>query len=337
MPGGRRITVAKAQFATPCCGDGRILALSSTGLGEAASSKEPLRMSTPIAPVLVTGATGNVGRPAVAALRALGVPFFAGGTDASRLRRSLGEDVVARHLDLADPRTYRDAVRGARGLFLLRPPPIANVEETLNPLIDEAIAAGVEHVTFVSVDGADRQRWVPHHAVEAHLRRRGISATILRPGFFAQNFGDAYANDIRERDEILVPAGRGRVAFVDVRDVGELAANTFVDAALRHQAWTLTGPAAVTFDEVAATLATALGRSIRYRPASVLGYVLHLRRCGLPWTQVLVQTVLHVGLRFGNAAHVDPALGRLLGRPPRTVQQYVADHVALWTPVRERA
>ncbi len=287
-------------------------------------------MSGQIAPVLVTGATGNVGRHVAEGLRGIGVPFVAGGTDAGRLRRLLGEGVDTRHLDLADPRTYGDAVQGIRGLFLLRPPPIANVRETLNLLIDQAIAAGVEHVTFLSVDGADRQRWVPHHAVEGHLRDRGVSATILRPGFFAQNLGDAYAADIRDHDEIYVPAGSGRVSFVDVRDVGELAARTFVDASLRRQAWTLTGPAAVSFDEVAAVLSTALGRSIRYRPASIPGYALHLRRRRLPWMQVLVQSVLHVGLRHGNAAHVDPALGQLLGRPPRTVRQYVADHLALW-------
>jgi uncharacterized protein YbjT (DUF2867 family) len=280
--------------------------------------------------VLVTGATGNVGRPVTERLRLLGVPFVAGGTDAERLRRLLGSSIATRHLDLTDPRTYRDAVKGIRGLFLLRPPPIANVRETLNVLIDEAIAAGVEHVTFVSVDGAERQRWVPHHAVEEHLRRRGVSTTILRPGFFAQNLGDAYAADIRDRDEIVVPAGSGRVSFVDVRDVGELAAATFVDASLRGQAWTLTGPAAIRFDEVAAVLTAALGRTIRYRPASIPGYAVHLRRQRLPWMQVVVQTVLHVGLRLGNAAHVDPALGRLLGRPPRTLQQYVADHLDLW-------
>jgi uncharacterized protein YbjT (DUF2867 family) len=287
-------------------------------------------MSNQIAPVLVTGATGNVGRHVTEQLRLAGVPFVAGGTDAGRLRRLLGDGVATRQLDLADPRTYREAVQGLRGLFLLRPPPIANVRETLNLLIDEAVAAGVEHVTFLSVDGADRQRWVPHHAVEAHLLRLGISATILRPGFFAQNLGDAYAADIRDQDEIHVPAGSGRVSFVDARDLGELAAKTFVDAALRRRAWTLTGPEAVTFDDVAAALTTGLGRAIRYRPASIPGYALHLRRRRLPWMQVLVQTVLHVGLRYGNAAHVDPALGQLLGRPPRGIRQYVADHLALW-------
>jgi uncharacterized protein YbjT (DUF2867 family) len=285
-----------------------------------------------IAPVLVTGATGNVGRHVVHALRALGVPFVAAGTRPAHLRATLGEDVATAALDLADPASYDGAVRGARGLFLLRPPAIANVRETLNVLVDRAIAAGVEHVTFVSVEGADRQRWIPHHAVEAHLAARGISATLLRPGFFAQNVGDAYRDDILERDEVFVPAGRGRVAFVDVRDVGELAARSFADAALRGGAWTLTGPEAVTFDEVAAALTAALGRPVRYVPASIPGYALRLRRRRLPWIRIAVQTALHVGLRSGNAERVDPALARLLGRPPRTIRQYVEDHRELWAP-----
>lgn len=285
---------------------------------------------SPIAPVLVTGATGNVGREVVRVLKARGIPLVAAASDPARARASLGADVSTVALDLRRPSTYAAALRGMRGLFLLRPPAIANTRETLNVFIDRAIEAGVEHVAFLSVDGADRQPWVPHHAVEKHLGQRRVSATILRPGFFAQNLGDAYLRDIRERGEIYVPAGQGRVAFVDVRDVAELAARSFVEPSLRGQGWTLTGPAALGFVEVAAILSVALGRPIRYRPASLLGYARRLRGHGLPWAQIAVQTVLHVGLRLGNAARVDPTLERLLGRRSRSVRDYVQDHLATW-------
>ncbi|HEY3355682.1 MAG TPA: NAD(P)H-binding protein [Polyangia bacterium] len=281
-------------------------------------------------PVLVTGATGNVGREVALALRARGVPFVAAGTDPARVRRALGDDVAAVALDFRRPETYDGAVRGMRGLFLLRPPPIANVRETLNVLVDRARAAGVEHIVFLSVAGADRQRWVPHHKVERHLLDRGGAATILRPGFFAQNLGDAYREDIRGRSELYVPAGTGRVAFIDVRDIAEVAAQAFGDPARRGQQYTLTGPAAVSFTDVAAVLTAALGRPCRYRAASIPGYAAHLRRRGLPWGQVAIQTLLHVGLRVGHGAAVDPTLARLLGRRPRGIEDYVRDHVALW-------
>jgi uncharacterized protein (DUF924 family)/uncharacterized protein YbjT (DUF2867 family) len=280
---------------------------------------------SPIAPVLVTGATGNVGREVVKSLQALGIPFVAAGSDPERVRKLLGGQVQAVRLDFRDPPSWPAAVRGMRGLFLMRPPAIANVGETLNAFLDVALQAGVEHVAFLSVDGADRQRWVPHHAVEAHLAARGASATLLRAGFFAQNLGDAYREDLKERNELYVPAGAGRVAFVDVRDVAELAARSFVEAELRGQGWTLTGPEALTFAQVAEILGQESGRPIRYRPASVIGSFLHLRRQGKPWGQALVQTLLHVGLRMGNAETVDPTLARLLGRPARTLREYVRE------------
>ena len=155
--------------------------------------------------------------------------------------------------------------------------------------------------------------------------------TILRPGFFTQNLGDAYRQDIVERDRIYVPAGRGRVAFVDVRDLADVAAMVFAHPSVyeRH-GYTLTGAEAVDFMAVAASLSQTLGRPIRYDPASVWGYVHHLRRRGLPWAQLAVQTVLHLGVRFGQAAQVDSTLEQLLQRRPRTVRDYVQDHRVLW-------
>ena len=289
-------------------------------------------MGRDAAPVLVTGATGNVGREVIRCLGVQGTPFVAGVTDPERARTVLGAATPLVRLDLRDPGTYEAALRGARGVFLLRPPPIADVRTTLNVLVDRAMDAGVRHVTFLSVDGADRQRWVPHHAVERHLIARGISCTLLRPGFFAQNLADAYLADLREDSRLYVPAGHGRVAFVDVRDVAEVAARSFVDPALRGQACTLTGAEAFTFKEVAALLSTTLGRTVLYEPASIPGYLLHLRRRRVGWGQALVQTVLHVGLRLGNAARVDPTLGRLLGRRARTVADYIRDAHELWEP-----
>lgn len=154
---------------------------------------------------------------------------------------------------------------------------------------------------------------------------------ILRPGFFAQNLADAYRRDIVDDDRIYLPAGKGRAAFIDVRDLGDVAAVVFGNPDdHRGAGYVLTGPAALDFDDVASILTRELRRPVRYQPAGIVEYARHLRASGLPWAQVAVQTVLHTGLRAGQAQAVDPTLARLLGRAPRTLEDYVHDHLATW-------
>ncbi len=281
-------------------------------------------------PVLVTGASGNVGGAVARSLLAAGFDVRAAGTTPDELEKALPGAHGVR-LDLTDPSTFGAAVQGAAAVFLVRPPAIARVGPTLNALVDVAVEAGVGHVVFSSVAGADTNRVVPHHRVEAHLRAAPVDWTILRPGFFAQNLADAYRTDIVEDGRIYLPAGDGRAAFIDARDIGEVAAVVLADrGAHRGAGYTLTGPEALDFDQVAAVLSDELGRPITYQPATVLGYARHLRRRGLPVAQILVQTLLHTGLRRGQAEAVDPTVQRLLGRPGRTLEQYVGEHRSTW-------
>lgn len=275
------------------------------------------------APILVTGATGNVGRAVVQALRARGLPARPG-------QREPTSDPDAVVLDFLRPETFAPALAGAGGLFLLRPPPISDVKATLDVLVDTAVAAGVRRIVFLSVIGADQRGYIPHAKVEKHLTQSAAEWTFLRAGFFAQNLGDAYRPDIREHNALFVPAGAGRAAFVDVRDVGEVAARAFAEHGHVGAAYTLTGPEALSFAEVAALLTTALGRDIRYARPGVARYLWRMHRRGLPLGQALVQAVLHVGLRYGQAEAVDPTLASLLAHPPRTLAQYIADHLELW-------
>lgn len=279
--------------------------------------------------VLVTGATGNVGREVVRALLAKGMGVRAADRDPARSEGLFGADVESVRLDFRDPATFAVA-HGVDAVFLMRPPAIADVEKTLVPFIDKVRILGVRHIVFLSVAGAEKNRLVPHHAVEQHLAK-GAGWTVLRPGFFAQNFGDAYRRDIVDDGRVYVPAGRGRVAFVDVRDLADLAGLIFASPREHERrGYTLTGREAIDFTSAAACLSDALGRPIRYEAASILGYVWHLRQRGMPWAQVGVQTILHAGLRFGQAERVDPTLEALLGRRPRTVRDYFHDHRDLW-------
>ena len=257
----------------------------------------------------------------------------AGDRRPERSAALFGPDVPTVRLDFDDPATFAPAATGCRAVFLMRPPAISNVSSTLIPFVAEARRVGVRHVVFLSVAGAGSNPLVPHHAVERYLVAQAGDWTLLRPGFFAQNLGDAYRRDIAEDDRVYLPAGSGRVAFIDVADVAEIAALVLATPADHCRlAYELTGSAAVPFSDVADLLTRALGRTIRYIPASILGYARHLHRRAAPAAQILVQTVLHVAVRWGQAATIDPTLARLLGRPPRTIADYIRDHTTLWQP-----
>lgn len=281
--------------------------------------------------VLVTGATGHVGREVAQALLASGAKVTAACRDPADVAALVAAGATAVHLDFHDRSGWSAAFAGVRHLFLMRPPAIADVDNNLNPFIDAARAGGVDHVVFLSVAGAGTNRLVPHRKVEDHLRAKGDRYTNLRPGFFAQNLQSAYQEDIARDDRIYVPAGLSPVNWIDVRDVAEVAAR-ILQAPEEHrgQSYTLAGPGSVPWSTVVAALSDALGRPIRYQPASVLGYVRHLHRRGLPRGAIAVQTILHFLLRFGQGATVDPTLERLLGRQGRGIQAYVAEFARLW-------
>lgn len=281
--------------------------------------------------VLVTGAAGNVGSEVVRALLRRGAHVIAADHLEHRVKDMFGPGVTAARLDLRDSSTWTPTLAGADRLFLVRPPAIADVENNLLPFIDFARSRGVDHIVFLSVAGAGQNKVVPHHKVETHLRSRGDHHTNLRPGFFAQNLATAYRDDIVAHDRIYVPAGDEPVNWIDVRDVAEVAALILCEPEKhRGQSYTLSGPSPVPWSEVTGALTAALGRPIRYEPASILGYVRHLSEKGLPPGAIFVQTILHVLLRFGQGATADPTLERLLDRPARSVRHYITDSAPLW-------
>ncbi len=278
---------------------------------------------------LVTGATGNVGKEVVRALSSAGASVRAALRTVSSAPVLL-PSCEAVHLDFSDPATFAPALKGINGLFLMRPNPVISVKKTLNRLLDVAVDLGVTHCVFLSVAGADKNSLVPHHAVERHLMRGPMRWTMLRAGFFAQNLTGPYSADI-QAGLILLPAGHGKVAYVDARDLGDAAALALRDPA-RHgsHAYHLTGPDSLSFDEVATMLSEELGRAVRYQPASLWGYWRHCRRNGIGLVPTFAYTMIHASLRGGSGATTAPTLSSLLGRPARGLRQFIKENRAHW-------
>ncbi len=281
--------------------------------------------------ILVTGASGNVGREVVKALLQSDV------TVRAALYKSEGDTPHATGaieyvpLDFGDSRTFPAAFEGVSSLFLMRPPPISNVERYIRPLIEYAAGNGVCHIVFLSLLGAGQNSYVPHTRIEAMIQSSGIAYTFLRCGFFMQNLATIHRDDIVEYDDIFIPAGRGKTAFIDTRDIGEIAARILTEPEHENQVYALTGSEALGYDEVAAILTDALGRKITYSDPSLLAFARRMRSRGHPLGYIGVMAGIYLSTRRGRSATVTSTATELLGRPPRTLRQYVTDNVTMWS------
>ncbi len=293
-------------------------------------------------PVLITGATGTVGSRVVEGLRRAGVPVRVATRhpvpvsegDSDRPDIALVETVRfdTVRFDFTDPDTWAAAFDGVKTAFIVRPPQVSNVGRDMIPALEAARDAGVQHMVFLSLQGVEGVPFVPHAKLEAWMRTSGLHWTFVRPSFFMENLSGVHAPDVRERDRIVVPAGRGRTSFVAAADVAAvaMAALTHPDA---HQdvAWTPTGSQALTYDEVADALAAALGRDITYARPGAWRYAAHARRVlHLPWAMVGVTTALYTAARLGKSAGVTDDVREVTGSAPITVQQWSVEHAEVW-------
>lgn len=275
-------------------------------------------------PILITGATGNVGRPLVTTLRASGAVVRPASPHTT--------DPAGVAFDFGKPETWRAAFDGVETMFLVRPPRIANIARDMVPSLVKARDRGVRQVVLLSVQGADHVPILPHARLERWLRGSGMSWTFLRPSYFDQNLSTVFASDIRDHDRILVPAGRGRTAFVDAHDVAHVAAAVLREPGQhRGRGWTPTGSEALTYSEVARTLSEVLQRTITYRDPGIAGFFRHARNdLGMDRAMAVTTTVIHATARTGAAKHLTADVQRVTGNPPLSFRAFAERERAVW-------
>jgi uncharacterized protein YbjT (DUF2867 family) len=281
-------------------------------------------------PIVVIGASGNVGSEVAQNLLRSGHSVRAVGQNPAALHARFGGRAEAVDFDFGRPATFRPAFAGAQRVFLIRPPAIADVRRYLFPAIDAAQRAGVRQIVFMSLIGVQKNRIVPHYKVEQYILRSGLEYTFLRPSFFMQNLNTTHRAEIKERSEIYVPAGRGTTSFIDVRDIAAVAALALTEAGHANRAYDLTGAEALDYYQVASQLSSTLGRPIVYRRPSLLQFVRRQRANGAAWPLVAVMAGIYTTARLGLAGRVTGEVPRLLGRAPIPFRQYAEDYKHYW-------
>ena len=280
--------------------------------------------------VLVTGITGNVGSEVAGALVNAQYPFVAGVRDVTKARREVGSRYEFVAVDFENPSTYQAAFAGVEKLFLVRPPALADFTRQLKPVLDFSKEAGIRQIVFLSLMGIERNPLPPHYKVEKYIQSLHIPYTFLRPSFFMQSVNQAHCADIKECQDIFIPAGKAKVSLIDVRDIGEIGAKALMESGHENKAYTLTGKEALDYNQVAEIFSRVLARKINYSNPSLLRFRSRMLQRGVDKKYVHVMIALYLTTRMGMAKAVTPAVEGLLGRPPRSVIDYVTDYAKYW-------
>jgi uncharacterized protein YbjT (DUF2867 family) len=281
--------------------------------------------------ILVTGATGNVGREVVTGLRAAGQAVRALTRNPERASGLPDDvDVVAGNLD--DPSTLGPALAGVTGIFLMSRDSLAGQAAGLLARPGDPPLAHVVLLSSASVEVETPEavaRWRlgarRHRLAEEAVRRSASSWTFLRPGAFASNAALKWAESIRTRGRAEVMFAGETEAPIDPADIAELAVRALCDPGHAGRAYTLTGPEALTPAEQVAIIGDVLGREI---VIDLLSPDLQRKRLG----GLVLPADLDLALRPGRTPWSSPlpAVAELLGRPPLAFREWMVRNVGLF-------
>ena len=270
--------------------------------------------------ILVLGSTGNVGKPLVEMLRVAGETVIA----ASR-RAGPG----ALRFDYGDPSTFAAALDGVDRVFLMTPPGHFAADELMGPFLDVVLEGG-RKVVLLSAEGVQFNEEAPLRRVERRIEGSGRPFVFLRPNWFMDNFHTFWLAPMRAVGLIPVPAGEARTAFIDARDIAASAAAVLRSGAFDQQAFSLSGPEALTYAEAAAVISRHAGRTMTYQHVEDEAFVESMTGAGLPADYAAFLALLFRFVRMGAASEVTDHVKRLTGREARRLDEYAARHADAW-------
>ena len=275
-------------------------------------------MTLTATPFGVTGATGNLGGRVARRL-----------AEAGLAQRLLVRDVArapelseARPITYADTPAVRESLAGLKTLFMVSGTESPTRVDEHRAFVDAAIASGVEHIVYVSFFGAAPDATFTHARdhwhTEQHLRSSGVAFTFLRDNLYA-DFLPGMAGD----DGVMRgPAGEGRVAAVAQDDIAEVAVAVLRDPA-RHagRTWDLTGPEALTLEEVAATITEVSGRPVRFENETLAQARASRAGYGAPQWLVEAWISTYTAIAAGELATVSTVVEDITGHPAMSLAE----------------
>jgi uncharacterized protein YbjT (DUF2867 family) len=271
--------------------------------------------------IVVTGATGNVGRPLVRALVAAGEQV----TAVSRGIAAPDMPAGVRHeqADLGEPESLKPALDGAGALFLLTSGEFMSAGGNVSDVLDVARAGGIRRVVLLSSQGVATGRH--SSTLEVPVTQSGLEWTVLRPGGFHSNTL-MWTEMVRAQRMVAAPFGDVGLPTIDPADIAEVAAVALRDAGHSGNAYVLTGPTPISPRQQAAAIGDVLGEPVRFVEQSRAEA--RAQMLGFMPERVAEATLDILGTPKAAEQRVSPDVERILGRPPRAFAEWAARNIA---------
>jgi len=289
--------------------------------------------------IFITGATGNVGKETIIKLMKNNFKDYqviAGVRNIKKAKRQLDYNELSfRKFDFKEQSLFKDALEDIDKILLVRPPAISKVKKYILPFLKEVKKHKIKHIVFLSLQGVERNPLVPHFKVEKYIKEVDLPYTFLRPSFFMQNLTTTHLKEIKENDEIFIPAGKGKTNFIDVRDIAEVAFLTLTEKGHINKAYELTGKKALSYYEIANILTEKLDRKITYKDPSIISFYKRKKKEGMKTGKIIVMIGLYTIAKFGMADNTTNVIQELLDREPISFSEFVEDHKEYWVKKKE--
>jgi NAD(P)H dehydrogenase (quinone) len=286
-----------------------------------------------IVSIVVTGATGQLGRHVLEALLERGVPaaeIVAAGRSVEKLADFAARGVHVQPMDYADAGSVAAALKGAKRVLLISGSEVGQRVDQHRTVIEAARAEGVELLAYTSIANADTTAMLladEHKATEALLRESGVPFVLLRNGWYLENYTEQLPGTLAQ-GAVAGSAGDGKVSGASRADYAHAAAAVLVADDQAGKVYELGGDDAFSMADLAAEISAATGRTISYNDLPAEEYAGLLTGVGVPGAFAEILADSDLGIARGDLLVSSGDLRRLIGRPTTSLGQAVRSAAA---------
>lgn len=274
--------------------------------------------------ILLIGSTGNIGKYVVLYLNEKNTPFKEG------IYQSIETSDQVVPFDFLDHATFELALKDISKVFFIRPPQLGNPKD-IYPFLDYCKEHQVEQVVFVSLMGVEKNPIPPHAKIEKYIKKIALPYTFIRPSFFMENLIYPHGKDIKELNQIIVPAMKSKTSFIACKDIGHVCGEVLINSENHlNRAYTITGSEALDYNQVALAFSSLLNRKIIYTNPKMKVYEKHMLNSGFDKDYVKITKLLYFMTRLGTAKHITKNIKSILNRPATTLNDFIIENKNQW-------